>query len=243
MTNTKIQRSDVISDAEFQGMLDLVDILDQPHIFFRKRDKSILCLFKAFGKRRGELTTLEVADLEIRGLNLSVTFTLLKKRRKQRLSVRSEKQMPLADPLTAPIVDYWTWLQSEHPDCKYLFPTARYSGLTGILKIKNDSHMSGRQMLRRVKKYNENAWCHLFRETAGAEVVRSDNTIMAAFKVMLRLDLEDEKTALKYVRRYAVDVIRRGVSDSDRVEVEGMLKETPLTEKQREVLQNVLKRL
>ena len=73
--------------------------------------------------------------------------------------------------------------------------------------------------------------------------MRADNSIMAAFKVMMQLALEDEKTALRYVRRYAVDVIRRGVPDSDKAEVERMLTETPLTERQRQVLQNVLKRL
>ena len=41
----------------------------------------------------------------------------------------------------------------------------------------------------------------------GAEIVRADPTIMAAFKVMKRLDLEDYNTRLRYMRRYAIDVI------------------------------------
>lgn len=84
--------------------------------------------------------------------------------------------------------------------------------------------------------------CHLFRETVGAEIVREDNSIMAAFKVMLRLDLEDERTALRYVRRYAIDRIR-GVSQSEIEAIRKVIDETPLTEKQRGILLKVLEGL
>ena len=61
--------------------------------------------------------------------------------------------------------------------------------------------------MRIIKEVDSQAWVHLFRETMGAEIVRADPTIMAAFKVMKRLDLEDYNTRLRYMRRYAIDVI------------------------------------
>jgi hypothetical protein len=47
----------------------------------------------------------------------------------------------------------------------------------------------------------------LFREKAGASIVKKDPSIIAPFKVMRRLNLESFTTAFNYMRRYAEDVI------------------------------------
>jgi len=60
-----------------------------------------------------------------------------------------------------------------------------------------------------VQKYNSYAWCHLFRETVGADIVRKDRSIMAVWKVKKRLDLEKTETAWKHMDRYGIDVIER----------------------------------
>jgi hypothetical protein len=49
----------------------------------------------------------------------------------------------------------------------------------------------------------------LFRETVASDVVKQDNSIIAAFKVQERLDLEDMRTGFNYLQRFAKDVIRR----------------------------------
>jgi len=209
LTNTSVVRKDVISEQEFQEMLAKAD--DITNVYYSMRDKALICIFKAFGKRRGELARLEVSDLRIteESAMLEIVFTLEKKRKKQVMAIRRAKHLPLSHPLAQPIVEYWEWIRRFHPECLYLFPRTVYSGLTKQLFFDRGKHLTGRQILRRVKVLNPKSWCHLFRETAGAEIVRADPSIMSAFKVMLRLDLEDEKTALGYVRRYAIDVIQR----------------------------------
>jgi len=241
--NPSLQRKDVISAKEFEGTLERADSIEYVQEYYRLRDKAIVCIFKLTGKRRGEVASLEVDDLEVKNGTLSITFTLEKKRRKSLILRRAEKQISLSDPLTKPIIDYWHFLKQNHPSCLYLFPRTFYSGLTGALVFKYKYHLGGRQILRVVKKLNPESWCHLYRETAGAEIVRQDQSIMAAFKVMLRLDLEDERTALGYVRRYAVDLISRGVSDEQKQIISSIIASAELTEKQRRVLLNVLSRL
>jgi len=242
--NPSLQRKDVISPKEFEGMLERADSIKYVQEYYRLRDKAIVCIFKLTGKRRGEVASLEVDDLEVKGSNLSITFTLEKKRKKSLMLRRAEKQIPLSDPLTKPVIDYWNWIKENHPSCPYLFPRTFYSGLTGALVFKYRYHLGGRQVLRVVKRVSDDlAWPHLFRETAGAEIVRADNSILAAFKVMLRLDLEDERTALGYVRRYAVDVISSAVSDEQRETIRNIIASAELSEKQRSVLLNVLSRL
>jgi len=230
----------VISEKEFQSMLEKAD--EHKESYYRIRDKALICLLKSWGKRRGEVGRLEADDLQIIGPELSITFTLEKKRKKSLMMTRREKRMPLTDPLAGPILEHWQWMKTHQPECKFLFPRTFYSGLTGILTFDVSRHLTGRQILRRVKALNPLSWCHLFRETVGAEIVREDNSIMAAFKVMLRLDLEDERTALRYVRRYAIDRIR-GVSQSEIEAIRKVIDETPLTEKQRGILLKVLEGL
>ena len=48
------------------------------------------------------------------------------------------------------------------------FPRTHYSPHFGTLTLDR-THLSRRQFLRIVQKYNPNALCHLFRETVGAD--------------------------------------------------------------------------
>lgn len=194
----------MISNREFQDMLARAGEL--PREYFRLRATALLCIFRRTGKRRSEVGSLELNDLEIKGENLSITFTVVKKRKKSVISKRREKQIPLSDPLSQHILTYWNWMREHYPKCKYLFPSTR-SVFGGALSFYLDEHISGRQILRIVKELNPRAWCHLFRETVGAEVVKKDPTLIGVYKVMMRLDLEKETTAWNYMRRYAVDVI------------------------------------
>lgn len=50
---------------------------------------------------------------------------------------------------------------------------------------------------------------HLFRETKGAEIAKTEgNRLMAVYEVRDTLDLETEETAYRYVRRYAVQEMK-----------------------------------
>jgi hypothetical protein len=75
------------------------------------------------------------------------------------------------------------------------------------LSFHDDQHISGRHILRIIKELDPQVWCHLFRETVAAEVVKSDSSLIGVFKIMMRLDLEEETTAWNYMRRFAVDII------------------------------------
>jgi hypothetical protein len=75
--------------------------------------------------------------------------------------------------------------------------------------VFEDQHLSGRQLLRLIKPLNPEAWLHLFRETKGAEIAKDKGrTLDAVYAVRETLDLENEETAYRYVRRYAVQEMK-----------------------------------
>ena len=79
----------------------------------------------------------------------------------------------------------------------------------GYLTIQGDQHISGRQVFNIVRDLSETVWPHLFRETAAADIIKKDSSIIGAFKVKRRLDLESYQTGFNYLRRFAVDIIQR----------------------------------
>jgi hypothetical protein len=60
-----------------------------------------------------------------------------------------------------------------------------------------------------VRGLSQTIWPHLFRETVASDVIKEDSTIIAAFKVQRRLDLESYTTGFNYLRRFSSDVIKR----------------------------------
>jgi hypothetical protein len=55
--------------------------------------------------------------------------------------------------------------------------------------------LSDREVSNIIRDASETMWPHLFRKTVTSDIVKQDNTIIAAFKVQKRLDLEDMRTA------------------------------------------------
>lgn len=205
----KKHRRDVISEDEFREMLRRAGE-KAPHRYYELRDKAVLCILWKTGKRRGEVARLEVRDLEIDEEKrlLHITFTILKKRKEMLLTRRRTKTLSLSDPYVKPIIEYLEYLRERYPESKYLFPSTRWNPLTGSLSINPERHISGREIHRIVVRAGPETWPHLFRETQGAKVVRRyGNTITGAFAVKQRLDLESIQTAMRYVERYAVDLI------------------------------------
>ena len=118
------------------------------------------------------------------------------------------KSVDVNDKYAKLIVGYLEFLERTYPEAKYVFPSgAEVFGESYI--IFPDEHLSGRQLLRLIKPLNENAWLHLFRETKGAEIAREKGrTLDAVYSVRETLDLENETTAYRYVRRYAVQEMK-----------------------------------
>lgn len=67
------------TDQEIDSMLNLADKI--PDEYFRLRAKAIIGIIKIFGKRRIELSMLELADLKAENGMLYITFTIAKKRK------------------------------------------------------------------------------------------------------------------------------------------------------------------
>ena len=107
------------------------------------------------------------------------------------------------DKYTVFILDYLQYVHDAFRDTKFLFPSGT-EVFGGAYVVFPDAHLSGSQLLRIIKPLNSTAWLHLFRDTKGAEIAKNEGrTIDAVYKVKENLDLENEETAYRYVRRFA----------------------------------------
>lgn len=202
----RVERKDVIGDEEFSEMIQKANKITE--LFYRLRTLALLCILRLTGKRRSEVARLEVSDFKVEEGFLNITFTLSKKRKKSVITKRATKSIPLRDPLTKPILEYLEFLEDLEPAPKYFFPrTKRMWGQEFV--INSNQRISGRQVFNLVRKVSDRVWIHLFRETCASDIVKSDPTIIGAFKVQRRLDLESVQTGFNYVRRFASDVIMR----------------------------------
>lgn len=198
-------RQTVISDSEFEEAMNKAEQIKDK--FFRLRALALLCLLRLTGKRREEVAMLGLDAFKVQSGFLNVTFTLLKKRKGHVLQKQATKSIPLTDSLTKPILNYVEYLHSLEHKPQFFFP--RVKSVFGYNVIVFDAHLTGRQIFNIVRSLSKTVWPHLFRETVGSDVIKSDPSIIGAFKVMRRLDLEDFRTGFNYLRRYAGDVIRR----------------------------------
>ena len=209
MTNPSWERAgrrDVVSDEELHLIQSRVNAIKDP--FYRLRTGALISILRLTGKRRGEVASLQVSDFAETPELLNITFTLEKKRKGTTLSKRVTKGLPTSDPLTPPILDYLRHLQELKPTPKYFLPqTKRVFG--GAPIIDPETPIKGRQVLNLFREVSDMAWPHLMRETAGAEIIKRDPTVIGVFKVKQRLDHEDLRTSLRYLERYATDVIER----------------------------------
>ena len=208
----RTERKDVITDEEFKEMLHRAKKI--PETFYRLRTLALLCILRLTGKRRSEIARLEVSDFKIERPYLHVTFTLSKKRKQTVITKRSTKTIPLSDPLTKPILKYLEFLEDLTPTPKYFLPqTKRMWGQE--FQINAHQHISGRQVFNLVRRISDRVWCHLFRETAASDVVKSDPSIIGAFKVQRRLDLENIQTGFRYLKRFSADLIERELKEGE----------------------------
>ena len=220
MTNVRglearTKRKEVISNEEFSEMLHTAKQI--PELFYRLRTLALLCILRLTGKRRSEVARLELSDFIVEGLFLNITFTLSKKRKATVITKRATKRIPLNDPLTKPILKYLEYLENLEPTPKYFLPQTRRNWGQEFT-INREQHISGRQVFNLVRKVTDKAWCHLFRETVAADVVQKDPSIIGAFKVQRRLDLENIQTGFRYLRRFSADLIERELKEDETTE-------------------------
>ena len=207
--------------------------------FFRLRALAVLCLLRLTGKRREEIAKIQFNFVEVDNNFLSITFELEKKKRRKKICDKygvvnskaslfckkcgsnisdiepnsnkkpdlSTKSIPLTDPLTEHILKYVNNLRDQVKQPKFLFPSGKM--VFGNYFLIQNQHITGRQIFNIVRGVSELIWPHLFRETVGSEVIKTDPTIIGAFKVMNRLDLENYETGFHYLKRYASDIIQR----------------------------------
>ncbi|MEM3443021.1 MAG: site-specific integrase [Candidatus Bathyarchaeia archaeon] len=208
MTNVRgsefrVNRQTVVTDEEFEEALYKAKQIQNE--FLRLRACAVLCLFRLTGKRRGEIAILPFENFKVEDNSLKITFILEKKRKGKILQKLSLKSIPLTDPLTKPIIEYLEFL--KRIKAKFFLPQAK--SVFGTIIINPEQHISGRQVFNIVRQCSETFWCHLFRETVASDIIKEDNSTIAAFKVQRRLDLEDFKTGFRYLKRFAEDFILR----------------------------------
>jgi len=201
----RIERQTVITGVEFSGILKQAEEIKDT--FLRLRAQAVLCLFRLTGKRRGEVAILPMDSFKVENGFLNVTFILEKKRRGTVLSKTATKSIPLTDSLTTPILTYLEYLTTLNPKPTYFLP--RVLSVFGTNTILPDSHIGGRQVFNIVRSLSESTWPHLFRETVASDIIKQDSSIISAFKVQRRLDLEDIRTGFNYLKRFSADIIKR----------------------------------
>jgi len=155
------------------------------------------CLFAllwAFGKRLSEIVVLRTTDIAIRGNDLAVTFTILKKSRKTRKGVpipeenrvnppRRTKRLTLDNKYAVIIRDYWDSVKDRGG---YLFP--RPQTKTG--------HIYPKYVWDFIKEmgFEQPIWTHLFRHSLATELAQAEVSVfeMKTWFDWARIDTADE---------------------------------------------------
>jgi hypothetical protein len=230
-------RETVIGDEEFSLALDKARAIKDE--YFRLRALAVLSILRLCGKRRGEISWIPLKNFKVEDNLLTVMFSLEKKKRKHKKcpecstknsknslfcskcgvslsnvpfsftlkQSKSLKAFPMSDPLTQNILRFLDYLHKLSPMPKFWLPSGK--NVFGYYIISANKHLSGRAVFSIVRSSSGTFWPHLFRETVASDIVKQDNSIIAAFKVKRRLDLEDIKTGFGYIERFSKDIIKR----------------------------------
>lgn len=168
MPTIKTKRSDILRTREVQAMLD------QCHATWLK---ALICLAWLFGKRVNELLNVRKEDVYVKDSYLYVRFFVSKKKTRQAEPVPKPylKRITLRNPFTKPVLAYLKTIK------------------TGKL-----FYVSRQLALYYLKKANNKAWFHLFRESLATEMAERGAT---EEKLMHWFDWDRVDTAHSYVKR------------------------------------------
>lgn len=115
LTNAKYSNRKIPEDKEITATLEKADKIKNP--YFRLRVKALIALVKKFGKRRAEVGSLKLADLETKEGYLFVTFTLRKKHKKGLFQyiklLKKENPEALNKPYTQLMAEWKEWTKTE----------------------------------------------------------------------------------------------------------------------------------
>src|SRR3990170_1328522 len=112
----------------------------------------------------------------------------------------SPHSVAVTSPYAKIIIDYWEYVKERIPESVYLFPAGK--AIFDDYEIDDKHHISDWTLLYIVKELNPNCWLHLFREMVGGEVAKEHGrTLESARDVMEELDLANETTAYRYIKR------------------------------------------
>lgn len=236
----RVKRKTVISNEEFEELLEKADAL-KPDFYrlrakallcllrltgkrrseiaglelddFKVEEGKLVIHFQLLKKKRrfkecpqcGTRNTVKAVYCKSCGANIENAPV-----KKQGKMEDSFKAVPLSEPLARPIIEYLDYLNGLTPRPRYFFPSTKTLFGEAFI-ILSDKHLTGRQLFNIVRALSPNIWLHLFRETAASDIIRQDSSIIGAFKVMRRLDLESYQTGFNYLRRFASDIIQREV--------------------------------
>ena len=201
----RADRTTVITDAELDEALENADNI--PVEYFRLRARAVISLTRLSGKRRGEIAMIPLENFKVNHPYLEITFILEKKRTDVALSKVSTKRFSLTDPLCLNILEYLAYLSEVKPNPKFWLPTGKM--VFGKYIIYPSKPVSGRTVFNIIRFCSSKIWPHLGRETAASDVVQTDDSINAIFKVQQTLDLKDFRTAFNYVRRFSKQIMTR----------------------------------
>jgi hypothetical protein len=121
------------------------------------------------------------------------------------------KSVALEDKYCKMILEYAELLDNSEYEGEWFFPSGK-SIFGAAYILLPGHHLQGWQILHILKPLNLASWCHLFRETKGAEKAKErGRTLDSIFAVKDTLDLESEEAAYHYVKRYGIELAKTEV--------------------------------
>jgi integrase len=203
VTNVKVQRKDVPSDTEIEKEIANADKIKDTYL--KLRAKATIALLET-GKRRSELASLKVSDIWTDDKFLYVRFTVVKKRKKNIITLQRIKKFDLTSKYATIILEYLNYLKREYPNCEFMYPSGRM--VFGNYFVDQTKALKSQEIWRIIKALNPKDWPHLHRERRAVKRIRADEKkygeakIETVYAVKRILDLERESTAWNYIRRH-----------------------------------------
>ena len=172
-------REDILRPPEVRVYLAMAKFAPDP-----PRDRAIIAMLFAYGKRISENLALDKSDIVIQDDRIITRFRILKSRPRAGILKIAHKELARDHWLAGYIVDYVDALVGG-----YVFPGR---GQTG--------HLTRQGVLWLLQnRYNEDIWPHLFRHSLAGLMAENGATVP---ELMAWFDWEKESTAIGYVRSF-----------------------------------------
>jgi len=175
----KKEREDILRPDEVKVYLAMAKMAPNP-----PRDRGLIALLYAYGKRVSETIVLDRSDVRVLDDRIITRFKVLKSRPRSGIMKITYKELTIDHWLVPYITGHL-----EYVDDGYLFPgRGKLGHLTrqGILWLLQN-------------RYNEDIWPHLFRHSLAGLMAENGATVP---ELMAWFDWEKESTAIGYVNKF-----------------------------------------